>query len=237
MIILLHSQHPDDRFNDYIVRACHYYGEQLISKQLLRHVVVTIKFNKHLDVYATTEIEGRNSKGKPRELMIEIHPYASGTTILKTLAHEFVHVKQYVYEELDEEMTKWMGRDYDSDAVDYYKQPWEIDAYGRETGLFTEFAKREKLWNVFKDARNPDTQLEHEPIGWINEDEQCKTERTDTTTEGTRPNNREVSYTDTGRCSEHEHGSQRPGCTTKHGSKESLSIWDRVQKLIGHRYL
>lgn len=178
MILLLNNHgHPDERFNEYVQRASQFYAEQLFPKQLLRHLVVSIKFNKHLDAYGYTSVEKRNTRGQAREFLIELHPYISGKQILKTLAHEFVHVKHYVYGELNEEQTIWQGEPFDSDAVDYYELPWEIEAHGREAGLFTQFAKKESLWNVFEGVVNPDTPVEPVPIGWLHEDKFSKTKR------------------------------------------------------------
>jgi len=52
--------------------------------------------------------------------------------------------------------------------MDYYDEPWEIEAHGLSTGLFTKFAIKEKLWEVFSDVRNPDAPLSPEPIAWKN---------------------------------------------------------------------
>ena len=178
MIVLLNNHgHSDERFNEYVQRASQFYAEQLFPKQLLRHIVVTVKFNKHLDAFGYTSVEKRNTKGAAREFLIELHPYISGKEILKTLAHEFVHVKQYVYEELNEEQTQWQGKPFDSDAVDYFELPWEIEAYGREEGLWNNFAKKESLWNVLEGVNNPDTPVEPVPIGWKDENKFSKAKR------------------------------------------------------------
>ena len=64
--------------------------------------------------------------------------------ILKTLAHELVHVKQYVMGEL-----KWRdvgllykGVNHDvMNLMEYFELPYEIEAYGREKGLLYGFLK------------------------------------------------------------------------------------------------
>ena len=212
MILLLTNHgHSDERFNEYVQRASQFYAEQLFPKQLLRHIVVSIKFNKHLDAFGYTSVEKRNSKGKAREFLIELHPYITGKEILKTLAHEFVHVKQYVYEELNEEQTQWQGKPFDSDAVDYYELPWEIEAFGLEVGLFTNFAKKEVLWNVFEGVRNPDAVVEAEPIGWLNEDKLSKTKRPTVAAGYERPNTSLFPDVDGTRRKEHKHGSTGRG--------------------------
>jgi hypothetical protein len=226
MILLLTNHgHSDERFNEYVQRASQFYAEQLFHKQLLRHIVVTIKFNKHLDAFGYTSVEKRNSKGKAREFLIELHPYISGVEILKTLAHEFVHVKQYVEEELNEEQTEWNGQAIDSDAVDYYSLPWEIQAFGLEVGLFTNFAKKEALWNIFEGVRNPDTDVEPEPIGWLNEDKLSKTKRPTVAAVGERQDTGKISKPNRKRREEHVDGSTGRGRSVVRSWLKVLSLF------------
>jgi hypothetical protein len=35
-----------------------------------------------------------------------------------------------------------------------------------ESGLFSKFAVKEKLWEVFTGVQNPDTPIKTEPLGW-----------------------------------------------------------------------
>ena len=55
--------------------------------------------------------------------------------MLITLAHEMVHVKQYVKGEMPEDIT----------TGDYWDRPHEIEAHGRETGLFIRWCEKERL--------------------------------------------------------------------------------------------
>jgi hypothetical protein len=167
-----------------------------------------------LDAFGYSSIEKRNTKGKAREFLIELHPYITGKEILKTLAHEFVHVKQYVYEELNEEQTQWQGQPFDSDAVDYYELPWEIEAYGREAGLWNNFAKKESLWNVLEGVNNPDTPVEPVPIGWKDENKFSKAKRPTVAASSEGQDTRKVSSPDGEGRKKHEHGSTRGGRTT-----------------------
>jgi len=54
--------------------------------------------------------------------------------LLTTLAHEMVHVKQYE-----------LGQYKNEDEFDYWDKPSEIEAHGRETGLFVTWAEQNKL--------------------------------------------------------------------------------------------
>jgi hypothetical protein len=80
------------------------------------------------------------------------------------------HIKQYVYGETNETLTRWKGIKIDSDNLDYWVQPWEIEAHGMESGLFTKFATKEKLWEVFTGIQNPDSPIIPESIGWKQSD-------------------------------------------------------------------
>ena len=69
--------------------------------------------------------------------------------LLETIAHEMVHVKQYARGELYQGIRvnkyrwqgKWVGN------MDYWDEPWEIEAHGREAGLFIRWAEKEGLAN------------------------------------------------------------------------------------------
>ena len=53
-----------------------------------------------------------------------------------------------------------------SDDIDYYDHPWEIEAFGLETGLFDKFATQESLWEIFEDIKDPNTPIEKKKIRW-----------------------------------------------------------------------
>ena len=65
--------------------------------------------------------------------------------LLETIAHEMVHVKQYARRELHPVHNTWCGKTYNPEKVSYWDLPWEIEAHGREVGLFVRWAEQEKL--------------------------------------------------------------------------------------------
>lgn len=76
---------------------------------------------------------------------IEINPIrvAGDADVYATLAHEMIHLQQYVLGRLvdseDGHSVEWDGKSYNTKDVplaDYYDFPWEIDAYGRQVGLY-----------------------------------------------------------------------------------------------------
>ena len=158
---------PDkERFRPFVKRAAQFYAKELMSDKMLENIFVRIRFNKDIDAFGYASIDEYNDSGKPREFEIEIHPGIGGYDILKTLAHEMVHINQYVYGETNEAMTRWKGQRVDSDTIDYWVQPWEVEAHGYEAGLFTKFAIQEKLWEIFEGVTNPDSPISIEPLGW-----------------------------------------------------------------------
>ena len=87
----------------------------------------------------------------PKEFTIRIATYAlkSGKKkpiklkkreILETVCHELVHVKQHAKKEhyfhQRKDLVKFKGKLYDTTKMEYWDFPWEIEAYGRERGLY-----------------------------------------------------------------------------------------------------
>lgn len=77
------------------------------------------------------------------EFEINIHSKQNLYEYIATLAHELVHMKQYLRGELasDFRRMKWMGKDMTD--LPYSKQPWEIEAQELQHGLAKDFIKGE----------------------------------------------------------------------------------------------
>jgi hypothetical protein len=79
--------------------------------------------------------------------VIELYKDHVDTPILQTLAHEIVHVKQYALGELREKLRNgqsdiiWKNRRWTppEGQHEYWDCPWEIEAFGREYGLYKRF--------------------------------------------------------------------------------------------------
>jgi len=81
-----------------------------------------------------------------REFEIEIDRGQSLRKLLETVAHEMVHVKQYARRELNANIDGcWMGKTVDPKKTNYWDLPWEIEAHGRETGLFVRYCEENNL--------------------------------------------------------------------------------------------
>ena len=158
---------PDKDFKPYVERAATFYSKELIPNTRIRNRCLTkIRFTDKIDEYGFCSVEKNNTRNQPREFLIEIHPGIGARRILETLAHEMVHVKQYIHNETDDQLSMWRGKRVDSEKVEYWSHPWEIDAYGRETGLLTKYVVSECLWEIFDEFRNPALPIVSMPIKW-----------------------------------------------------------------------
>ena len=121
------------------------YAERMMSTRLVKTLVLNINLIRNY-----TEKEGCEGsciwdywddlKKTPREFTIELDSSISIRNILINLAHEMVHVKQWVkgemYEYSKSNMVRFMKKKYDMNDMDYYDYPWEIEAFGCQLGLF-----------------------------------------------------------------------------------------------------
>ena len=85
-----------------------------------------------------------DSSCRPREFTIRVDSSQSRQDML-----EMVHVKQYARGELKDlarsnKYCKWKGTEINTTRINYYDLPWEIEAHGRERGLFVRWFEQSK---------------------------------------------------------------------------------------------
>ena len=133
--------------------AAEFYGEVLLGKRMAKNILVEIKLTNELkqkeQAYGYCHITDDNLN-RPREFMIELdtsmkHPFDQ---ILTWLAHEMVHLKQFVRGELFDYETgnvQWKSRTFG--RIHYTDQPWEKEAYRLEGELYEMFEEFEESYN------------------------------------------------------------------------------------------
>ena len=88
---------------------------------------------------------------RPREFNIDLNRKLRLRTLLETLAHEIVHVKQFARGELYQSSVtakhRWQGK-WVSNNLNYWDYPWEIEAHGREAGLFVRWCEAERIGHL-----------------------------------------------------------------------------------------
>ena len=138
----------DNQLKKLLSVATQYYCYRLLPPRIARNLQIEILLKKDLEEDGFCEIADYNTKGKARYFTIELARSLNKKSLLRTLAHECVHIKQYALGELDENMTVWRGRRVNSDTVPYWDHPWEIEAYGKEKGLYVRFSEAHDLGKI-----------------------------------------------------------------------------------------
>ena len=137
----------NQELKDLVKQGAEFYGEVLLGKRMAKYIYLDIKLTNDLmkkeKAYGYCHIIDDNIS-KPREFMIELDASMkySFDQILTWLAHEMVHLKQFVRKELCDYETgrvQWKTRSYG--RVHYDDQPWEKEAYRLEEKLYIEFAE------------------------------------------------------------------------------------------------
>ena len=149
------------------------------SNKLESYVISAVEFAmakffdvKDLDKYISVDVdftdldvEGHCIDAGDGEFSIEIKKDLPMREKMIVLMHELVHMKQHIAGELEFggiiigkdglkcKTTTWMGAEFDEDGTDYFDRPWEIEAFGRQLGLFIRWVEsidegHHKKWQV-----------------------------------------------------------------------------------------
>jgi hypothetical protein len=138
-----------------IRQAADFYAGILMSSQLRKNLSISLVFMDLDNFYATTAISDEEENyTRPREFVIEIDSSLSKRAILRGLAHELTHVKQYARGEMKDYIkmpskVRWQDYIYEVDQdqdgdLDYWTSPWEVEAYGNEKCLYVLLQKHMK---------------------------------------------------------------------------------------------
>ena len=158
-IVRLHSRNLNTKCKLAIYGMAEYALSTLIpSKRLRDNLMIDIHLKHHSNEGEAKLASGTN-RYRPRAFKIILDHHRMETNemtgetrtdmewfveILKTLAHEIVHVKQYVMGELRwrDAGLLYKGVNHDPEnLMEYFELPYEIEAYGREKGLLYGFLK------------------------------------------------------------------------------------------------
>lgn len=128
-------------------RALHWYARDLMPRlaakiDLELRIVKNLVETEHCDAAVTWVGE----RVRPRQFIMEVDADLDLERTLEMLAHEMVHVKQFTKGELVDnpsgKTAKWQGKRVSiRDDDRYWSLPWEIEAYGRQPGLYGRFRR------------------------------------------------------------------------------------------------
>ena len=170
-IVRLHSRNLNTKCKLAIYGMAEYALSTLIpSKRLRDNLMIDIHLKHHSNEGEAKLASGTN-RYRPRAFKIILDHHRMETNemtgetrtdmewfveILKTLAHEIVHVKQYVLGELRSRDVGLLYKGINHEAMnlmEYFELPYEIEAYGREKGLLYGFMV---TWNNIEKEINFD---------------------------------------------------------------------------------
>lgn len=127
-----------------------YCADKLFSKKLSDKIVLDIEFSRTLlkEDGILGEIDFDDSNHRPKEFTMTVDSTVSKRRILETIAHEMVHLKQYAKGELVDMVrsgtVRWQ-KEQISHNTNYWDLPWEVEAHGKELGLFIRWAEYSEL--------------------------------------------------------------------------------------------
>jgi hypothetical protein len=140
--IKVYGSSKNRKLKGLLIAAAHHYLKQLMPKK--RNVRITIQLIK--DLALNERVFGdcyQCYRDDPDEdYIIRLHYDDSEYVMLITLAHEFVHLKQYDRNELRfyaqaPSAARWKGKMYKD--YNYETAPWEVEANFRENALYDSF--------------------------------------------------------------------------------------------------
>jgi hypothetical protein len=115
----------------------------LMSKKLADKITVNLHIKQDLEKRqgASGLCIWEDTNHRPKEFTISVDRGLKHRMFLETVAHEMVHVKQWAKGEMFDFISKtgvcrYHGKKIDTSKMNYYDYPWEIEALGREQGLF-----------------------------------------------------------------------------------------------------
>lgn len=133
-----------------IREASFFYAYTLLSKRIVDNLDIRINvidnYYKLNGVVGDTLALDSDITYRPREFEINLERTKRLKTIVFTLGHEFIHVKQFAKGELKDHKrsNKTIFHKMKFEDINYWDSPWEIEAFGKEGGL----------WNKFKPIYN-----------------------------------------------------------------------------------
>ena len=134
------------------------YALLLMDPRMVNNLSILVKVVKKFDLSGLCE--NSDDVRPPRVFTIYIRDdkkrYTPDSDPFRVLAHEMVHVKQYARGEIKDHWVDgkppsvmWRGkiwRETKREYIPVLDAPWEIEAYGREVGLYAK-------WSIFREEK------------------------------------------------------------------------------------
>lgn len=126
-------------------------AEYFFDKRVLRNLAVYVNFENLTKHGSVAEMEVLDHETYyPREFQITLNKRQSHFVHILCVLHEMVHIKQYARAELIQSarnyrLHKFRGDWVNTEKVNYWDCPWEIEAHGREKGMMLKYINFSKV--------------------------------------------------------------------------------------------
>jgi hypothetical protein len=137
-----------------LTSAANFYAKVLLGEKLAKQIRVDIEVELEMENDNQGECFPEDENRNPRYFTIRLAKQKNDN-MLRTLAHEMVHLKQYAKNQLSYKFKQnrtakkanptlepiWEGKIWKpkKDQHHYWNAPWEMEAYALEPGLFYRF--------------------------------------------------------------------------------------------------
>ncbi len=130
-----------EKLENYTINAVEFAMAKFFNLDELEDISVDVDFTD-------LDVEGHCIDAGDGDFSIEVKKDLPMREKMIVLMHELVHMKQHIAGELDFggliidkdgmkcKTTMWMDEEVDENSIDYFDRPWEIEAFGRQLGLF-----------------------------------------------------------------------------------------------------
>jgi hypothetical protein len=147
---------PEKITSTEIRQAIDFFNKYLLTERLAQEIALNITFvpglRKEQKCVAQCYPAADATAKRPRSFRMDIDPKIPRMKIIKTLAHELIHVRQwakgYLYDYANHQESRWKGQIHryslKETFEEYYMFPWEWEAYGGELCLMRLYAKERK---------------------------------------------------------------------------------------------
>ena len=123
-------------------RRCKGVVKWFLTKYLPRHHIYIEVLHRGLrreQAYGYCSVSG--DVYRPREFLIEIDPKLDIELYTKTIIHELVHLRQWIFGVLKERRGKMLCNDKTFDDLDYWDYPHEVEAHHLEEVYYMDYLR------------------------------------------------------------------------------------------------
>jgi hypothetical protein len=133
--------------------AAEFFAIQMLGSRLAKNIAIRL----HLEAGKTLDYSGwslwEDDRFRPREFTIRLNVslIPDWETLIETLAHEFIHVRQFArgylkqYWRANPGVMHWHGKPYNIYRLQYWELPWEIEAYSLDFIFAEEYLERSEF--------------------------------------------------------------------------------------------